>query len=91
MPSINNLGSVFPNLAVETQLGAMNVYDYQGDSWLVFFSHPKDYTPGAWLLSLARQAPPLLFLRSACALTPPLPPCPPPLPPSLPPSLSVHH
>ena len=48
MPSIHNLGAEFPNLAVDTQLGPMKVWDYQGDSWLIFFSHPKDYTPGAW-------------------------------------------
>ena len=25
--------------------GDLKVYDYQGDSWLILFSHPKDYTP----------------------------------------------
>jgi len=45
MPSINNLGAEFPNLSVETQLGPLRVWDYQGDAWLVFFSHPNDYTP----------------------------------------------
>jgi alkyl hydroperoxide reductase subunit AhpC len=48
MPSISNLGAEFPNLAVETQIGPLNVWDYQADSWLILFSHPKDYTPGAF-------------------------------------------
>lgn len=43
--ALHNLGAVFPDLTVETQLGKISVYDYQGDSWLIFFSHPKDYTP----------------------------------------------
>ena len=46
-PSLGNLGSEFPNLAVQTQEGDFKVWEYQGASWLVVFSHPKDYTPGA--------------------------------------------
>jgi thioredoxin-dependent peroxiredoxin len=39
------LGDTFPNLKVSTQTGDFDIYDYQGDSWLIFFSHPKDFTP----------------------------------------------
>lgn len=45
MPSIHNLGAEFPNLHVSTQLGPLNIHEYQGSSWLIVFSHPKDYTP----------------------------------------------
>ena len=34
-----------PNLNVETDTGAMSLHDYVGDSWMVLFSHPKDFTP----------------------------------------------
>ena len=39
------LGDQFPNLEVQTQLGDFKIRNYQGDSWLVFFSHPRDFTP----------------------------------------------
>ena len=39
------LGDTFPNLEVNTQTGNFNIYDYQGDSWLILFSHPRDFTP----------------------------------------------
>jgi len=39
------LGAIFPNLAVETSHGFMKLYDYQGSGWLIFFSHPADFTP----------------------------------------------
>ena len=39
------LGSSFPNVEVNTTDGKFKLHDYQGDSWLVFFSHPADYTP----------------------------------------------
>jgi alkyl hydroperoxide reductase subunit AhpC len=39
------LGDVFPNLSVSTQKGDFKIYDFQGDSWLIFFSHPRDFTP----------------------------------------------
>ncbi|CUH75543.1 peroxiredoxin [Tropicibacter naphthalenivorans] len=35
----------FPNLHVTTDLGEFDLHDWQGDSWAIFFSHPKDYTP----------------------------------------------
>jgi len=39
------LGSEFPNVEVDTTEGRFKLHDYQGDSWLIFFSHPADYTP----------------------------------------------
>ena len=39
------LGSVLPNIEVETTTGKFKLHDYQGDSWLLFFSHPADFTP----------------------------------------------
>ena len=34
-----------PNLTVETDHGTMTLHDYVGDSWMILFSHPKDFTP----------------------------------------------
>lgn len=45
MSSLSNLGAVFPDLAVETQLGPLRIYEYQGADWLILFSHPNDFTP----------------------------------------------
>jgi alkyl hydroperoxide reductase subunit AhpC len=39
------LGEEFPNLDVKTQNGDFNLHEYQGDGWLILFSHPKDFTP----------------------------------------------
>ena len=34
-----------PNLHVVTDLGEYDLHDWIGDSWAIFFSHPKDFTP----------------------------------------------
>lgn len=39
------LGDEFPNLDVKTQKGDFKLWDYQGSGWLIFFSHPRDFTP----------------------------------------------
>ena len=39
------INDTFPNLTVETDQGAFAMHDFQGDSWLILFSHPKDFTP----------------------------------------------
>ncbi len=39
------LGDIVPNFTQQSQLGEINFYDWAGDSWVVLFSHPADYTP----------------------------------------------
>lgn len=39
------LGDTAPNFTVDTQKGAINFYEWAGDSWVYFFSHPADFTP----------------------------------------------
>ena len=39
------LGDVVPDFSQASQLGPINLYGFAGDSWVVLFSHPADYTP----------------------------------------------
>lgn len=39
------LGDVAPNFDAVTTEGNINFYEYAGDSWVVLYSHPSDYTP----------------------------------------------
>ncbi|WP_017325748.1 peroxiredoxin [Synechococcus sp. PCC 7336] len=39
------LGDTVPNFTQQSTAGEINFYDWAGDSWVVFFSHPADYTP----------------------------------------------
>ncbi|CAN5544775.1 peroxiredoxin [soil metagenome] len=39
------LGDVAPDFEAETTEGHIKLHDYIGDGWLVFVSHPKDFTP----------------------------------------------
>ncbi|KAL5342828.1 hypothetical protein BJX70DRAFT_386006 [Aspergillus crustosus] len=39
------LGSVVPNFETDTSNGPIKFHDYIGSSWVVFFSHPDDFTP----------------------------------------------
>lgn len=39
------IGSLAPDFEAETTEGKIRFHDYIGNSWVVFFSHPKDFTP----------------------------------------------
>jgi len=39
------LGDTVPNFTQASSEGEVNFYDWAGDSWVVLFSHPADYTP----------------------------------------------
>ena len=39
------LGDTVPNFTQASSTGDINFYDWAGDSWVVLFSHPADYTP----------------------------------------------
>jgi alkyl hydroperoxide reductase subunit AhpC len=39
------LGDTVPNFTQRSTQGDISFYDWAGDSWVVLFSHPADYTP----------------------------------------------
>jgi len=39
------LGDTAPDFTQDSTEGKLNFYDWAGNSWVVLFSHPKDYTP----------------------------------------------
>lgn len=39
------LGDIVPDFTQDSSEGTINFYDWAGDSWVVLFSHPADYTP----------------------------------------------
>jgi thioredoxin-dependent peroxiredoxin len=39
------LGDTVPNFTQNSTAGTIDFYDWAGDSWVVLFSHPADYTP----------------------------------------------
>ena len=39
------LGDTVPNFKQASSAGDIDFYDWAGDSWVVLFSHPADYTP----------------------------------------------
>jgi alkyl hydroperoxide reductase subunit AhpC len=39
------LGDQAPNFTAATTDGEINFHQWKGDSWVVFFSHPADFTP----------------------------------------------
>ncbi|KAI5079733.1 hypothetical protein GOP47_0005212 [Adiantum capillus-veneris] len=58
MPGIT-LGDRIPNLAGNSTLDHLKLYDYIGDHWAIIFSHPADFTPVCTteLGSIARYIP----------------------------------
>ena len=39
------LGDIAPDFEADTTEGRIKFHDYIGNAWVVFFSHPKDFTP----------------------------------------------
>lgn len=39
------LGDVAPNFTQDSTIGEIDFYEWAGDSWVVLFSHPADFTP----------------------------------------------
>jgi len=39
------LGDTAPDFTQDSTEGPISLYDYAGNSWVVLFSHPKDFTP----------------------------------------------
>lgn len=39
------LGDTAPDFTQDSTAGVINFHEWAGDSWVLFFSHPKDFTP----------------------------------------------
>ena len=39
------LGTIAPDFTQNSTIGALNLYEYLGNSWGILFSHPADFTP----------------------------------------------
>jgi thioredoxin-dependent peroxiredoxin len=40
-----HLGAIAPDFEAETSTGKIRFHEWAGNNWIVFFSHPKDFTP----------------------------------------------
>jgi thioredoxin-dependent peroxiredoxin len=45
MDRVIRLGDIAPDFVAETTIGKITFYEWMENSWCVFFSHPKDFTP----------------------------------------------
>ncbi|KAF2972735.1 hypothetical protein GQX73_g846 [Xylaria multiplex] len=44
-PEPLRLGTVAPNFKADTTNGPIDFHEFVGNNWVVFFSHPEDFTP----------------------------------------------
>jgi alkyl hydroperoxide reductase subunit AhpC len=63
------LGSIAPDFTAESSAGTLNLHDYIGEHWCVFFSHPRDFSAVCMTeLGLVSRLKPELDRRNARAL-----------------------
>lgn len=64
-----HLGSIAPDFKQETSEGPIQFHEWAGNQWVIFFSHPKDYTPVCTTeLGVVARLKPALDKRNAKAL-----------------------
>lgn len=61
MNGIVKIGQMAPDFDAETTYGKKTMQDYRG-KWLVFFSHPGDFTP-VWAYNLGKYQERLILLN----------------------------
>ena len=63
------LGTTAPDFEADTTEGAIRFHEWGGDNWVIFFSHPADFTPVCTTeLGLAAKLKDQLAQRGAKAL-----------------------